>query len=92
MALFKTEMLIFEKKVEGVVGELLERRRFFKENFLKKNGKRGLFEKSPLHPKNFCKPKSPISAREGEETAPLSKNPKPTSARVCRGFLKKAPA
>ena len=28
-------------------------------------GLQGLFEKSPLHPKNFCKPKSPISAGEG---------------------------
>jgi hypothetical protein len=40
---------------------------------------RGLFEKSPLHPKNFYQPKSPISAREKEAMPPLPQSPKATS-------------
>jgi len=38
------------------------------------HSKRGLFEKSPLHPKNFELPKSPISAKEKAKFPVLSQN------------------
>ncbi len=47
-----------------------------RKGLLKKNGKRGLFEKNPLHPKNFEQPKSPISAKEGERDSSFPKHSK----------------